>query len=113
MIDFEWDIGRILLGVQTPEIVDEIVGHRSGILGRWGGEGGWRIGEGAGVVQGGGGGQVVNCDYRSVHECGGGHHVLAGALIGRHNHVGGLTWGDQDGVGFEGLDVGGVHFNYG
>lgn len=107
VVDGLGNVRRELLRVETSQRVCEAVSHWGGVFGWCGGEGCGAAGECAGVVESGGGCLVVNGN-RSVHEGGGGQHVLAGALVGGDDDVGGLPRGDHDRVSFEGFYVRGV-----
>lgn len=114
MIDLQGDSRGVFSGIQTFEGIDETVCDLCGVFGGRRGENrrGGTGESGAGVVERGGGGEVVDGD-RSVHERGSGDEVFAGFLVGGEEGVGGLAGSDDDGVDAEGLCVGGVDFDDG
>ena len=63
-------------------------------------------------MKSGRGGHVIDFNW-VVQERGGGHHVLARALVGFYNGVGGLAWGNFYGINLERFYVGGVNFYHG
>ncbi|CAK9323330.1 unnamed protein product [Citrullus colocynthis] len=67
VVDCQWDIGRVLFGVQASEGVCEGVGNLGCVLGRGVCAGCEGCGQCTGVVHGGSGGLVIDCDW-SIHE---------------------------------------------
>lgn len=112
VVDGGGDGGGVVLGVEAAEGVHEGGGDWGRVSRGGGGEGGGGEG-GGGVVAEGGCGDLVVGGYDGVHEGGDGDYVFSDGVIGVEEGVGGLAWPDEDGVGGEGLCVGGVDLDDG